>query len=267
MRKVRRYDISVVVYRDYADCLSDTVIIATISSSSTELVTVFPFAEHQTLRIPQSISDPFVLPLSNDQGNEVLVKDSKDLPYKRKVMSDLHMVPIACQPLSNAHTSMSFHGLSDSGIRFYQLFVMYKDLSVHEMLYALVRTGQNGQRTIRLFSAAEGEDETMRRSKRAPFVVPDGILLAEQESSSSDSGSGDATTTSQRGSLSAVVLEDPWTLNLEWLAKEIDASETAGTVPPESIGDYMQKAVNDLAYRDSGIHTLSVSVIPCLQYY
>ena len=243
-------------HRDYANTLSDTVTIATISSSSTELVTVFTFAESQTMRIPQSISDPFILPLSNGQETNLLLRDSKDLPCKRQVMSNLYMVPIVCEPTFNADTSIGSHGLTDSGIRFYQLFVMYKDMSVHEMLYALVKTGHSIQGTIRLSNAVEDEVEAMRKSIPGSFIVPDSFISAEQESTSSEAVSEDRITTSQRGSSSAAISEDPWTLNLEWLAREIDTGEDADTVPPASTEDYMQEVVNDLVNRDSGIHTL-----------
>ena len=243
-------------YRDHTDSVTDRGTIATISSSSTELVTVFIFAESQNLRVPQSISDPFILPLDNGQENGCLFMDSLGLICKRHVISAIYMASIACEPSFNAETSADVYGLTESGVQFYQLFVMYKDLSFHGMLYALVESGQSLKGTIRLSNAAEGEVESMRKSIRNGFFVSDSSVSADEESTLSDTVSGDELTTSRRGSSSAVVPEDPWTLNLEWLAKEIDDGEAADTVLAASAEDYMQEMVNDLVYRDSGIHIL-----------
>jgi len=193
-----------------------------VYSRSTELATVFTFAVSSPLRLPQSVSDPFILPLSNVQKEAASGVNEPQIQTQGRIPSTLCMWPLKNPYSSTAGSDELGEDFSQSALPFYQLFVLYKDLGVSERLYILVGDGQNlqgkhlAQRTR--FNTANNLRSTVRNS----FIVPDGFISDVEETDSQNEGSEyEPVRTSGRKRPSAAP-RDSSLLDLKWLATTIE---------------------------------------------
>ena len=113
----------------------------------------------------------------------------------------------------------SIYGLGktyvDNDVEFYQLSLLTKDFTLLECLYAEVPTGFNAEvRPPKVVSRLEIAKTPAKVV--SDFIVPNGYVDREYEDSPHNRTAEEESDSESRTSL-AVLYEDPFTINFEWL--------------------------------------------------
>ncbi|MCJ1243508.1 hypothetical protein MMC30_000705 [Trapelia coarctata] len=220
------------------------VIIVVLYSRSSDLATVFTFALTSPMQLPQSISDPFVLPLSNMQREEASGATEPQIAAHGRIPSTLCMRPLTDPYPPRAGSEEPGEVLVPSAMPCYQFFVLYKDLGVSEQLDLLAGDGQNaqGEHLARMiqFNPAKISKPPVRKS----FIVPDAFISDVEggESENGDSSNEQARNTRRRKSSAAP--REPWMFDLRWLATAIEDGRSTAA-PRASSAELFVKIIAD----------------------
>lgn len=239
--------------------LTRLVIMVVLYSRTSELTTVFTFGLTPSLQLPQSISDPFILPLSNMQREEASGANEPQITSQKRILSTLCLRLLTDSYLSRARSEEPLDESFPSGMPLYQLFILYKDLGVSERLYVYLGDGENPlgrylAQKIQLSSA-----ETLKVTGRKSFVVPDAFMSDAEGSDSRNEVSNDEVVRNTRRRKSSTASKDAWVLDLKWLATAIEESRSTGNTRNSSAELFVKVIYNAMAALDDqtpGVHVL-----------
>lgn len=207
-----------------AKLILSQALIVLLYSLSSELTTVYNL-EHSTTSAANAISasDPYILNFFNEEHLNVGTGVGKARPKSRISNMVLRAVPYdkSTQPTPSGSDQVYI----ENNICFYQLNILFKDLSLSESLYVDIKTSFDSiihppeRRTNRevIKTPAKIADE---------FVVSDGVAyrdFGDPEKSIGQPGIHQRSELSQQDpSLETEGLdEDPWTISFEWLEKDV----------------------------------------------
>ena len=184
-------------------------------SRLTKLITGFIFST-STTQLPQSISDPFLVPVNNGKlglGSSSI--DPEDHNYDQSTSTLILMTVDRVYP-----TEVSLPGPGCSINRssaFYQVFTLCNDLSVNESLYGdLLAREAAPQGTLTAVSHVPP-------SKSSTRVADDSFIVADRVQSESDEYFRYSYLPSnkfrEQKHQTYGQEEDPWTIDMEWLSR------------------------------------------------
>ncbi|MCJ1475344.1 hypothetical protein MMC13_004006 [Lambiella insularis] len=235
-------------------CAREGEIMVVLHSSRSELVPTFCFSMIRSLQLPQSVSDPFVTSIGRDGPNN-------PIPIARaKTVATMHVAPVKYAILDDAKHFEPGSILMDNGIYFYKIFVLYKDLSVKERLYAFTNHGQELKEydLPQIIPLVSGKASAPRDEES--FVIQDSIPIGLP-------GSGLATLVAKStDALSTLTprVHDRWTSNFEWLAldaeKMLAKQDTSAVGFLEAVKDVLKYLTGDSTNRIWSLNELVVKV-------
>lgn len=219
-------------------------VLVVVYSRSTELATVFAFALLSPLQLPQSISDPFILRLSNMQREEVSGVIEPQIQTQGRSPATLCMCPLKNPQSSTTGSDELGEDFPQFALPFYQLFVLYKDLGVSERLYILVEDGQNLQGNYLAQRTRFNTANNLRSIVRDSFIVP-GVFISdvEETDSQNEDREYEAVHTSG-GTRSSAGPRDSSVLDLKWLATMIEDGRST-TIRRASSAKVFAKVINN----------------------
>jgi hypothetical protein len=191
-------------------------------SRLTSLSTIFTFGMLQSpLNIPLSISDPYLLPLVNREYDSNLHSHQRSSAETTSVSSlELRVTKYEVQKGFNPSGLGALY--RERGVRFYQLSIFYTDLSLQQCVY--VGQAATDPSHVQLPTAQNREDilKTPMLISEGGFVVPNRVSAEEWIDPNLEP---EAVTQLQKksGRDKSDLDEDPWTLNFEWLEREIQS--------------------------------------------
>ncbi|MCJ1435456.1 hypothetical protein MMC27_004829 [Xylographa pallens] len=231
-----------------------------LQSSQTELVTVFRFAMMRSIQLPQSISDPFVVPIQHCQIDAITVQDASDasrLNIPKKCLASMLICSVPYTMLESAEPS--YHGsvLMDAGVRFLQTFILYSDFSISERLYATVEHGQELEGEFVPQRRLQHRVKTSSWTMDTNFIVEDGFAIDYDYTGSEPVFPG-------RGRLalsysSSIECRQSRTVDFAWLAREIENGNRTVSDQNVSAEDFvgcLQSSMNSLVKETSRIRSL-----------
>lgn len=215
-----------------------------LHSSHSELVTVFDFSMIRSLQLPQSLSDPFVMYLSNAEGR---VEPKEPIP--RNVVKTFATLSMALVVYTVFDTVESFEPgsvLMDDGIAFYKLFVLYNDLSIEERLYVMTTEGHNLKKQDLPRIIPPGRHKATTPLSGKSFVVEDRFEVGMKGSGSALILSKSFATTAQSASI--WTRHDRWTLNFEWLASAAEDMDLVLSRQDSNVEDFVGSLQHSLKH-------------------
>ncbi|MCJ1379015.1 hypothetical protein MMC17_002114 [Xylographa soralifera] len=231
-----------------------------LQSSQTELVTVFKFAMLRSIQLPQSISDPFIVPMKNSQKDVIAVKDASNPSVPKVLKRGLATMLICSVPytvLESAEPSDHGSVLMDAGVRFLQIFILYSDFSISERLYATAEQGQELMGKLLPQRSLQHRAKTATWTMDANFIVEDGFVIEYEEADVDFGFPGRVRSTLPYNS--SYKCKNPRTVDFTWLAREIENSNPAisnQNVSAEDFVDGLQSSINNLVMGNSMIRSL-----------
>ncbi|MCJ1399029.1 hypothetical protein MMC11_002231 [Xylographa trunciseda] len=231
-----------------------------LQSSQTDLVTVFEFAMVRSIQLPQSISDPYVVPIENGRTDSSAVTDASDasLPQVRKKgLASLLICSVPYTVLETVESSNQGSILMDAGVRFCKMFMLYSDLSVSERLYTIVEQGQELKGEFLPLRSLQHHAKTSAWTMDSNFTVGDvfpidyertGLekILPGQDRSVFSHG-----TSNQRKNI--------WTVDFEWLAKNIGngiPTKSEQNVSAKAFVGCLQRSIDHLVMENTRIQSI-----------
>ena len=183
------------------------------------LVTVFAFQYAMSLS-KQALSalDPYPLELSTEEKSVLRSdRDAHDLHTDTRISA----VVLKAVPHDNPDEYMPSgqgQSLVTERVNYYQLSILTHDLTLSERLYAEVDEESS-------FSIDPPDTRTRREFSKTPAKVLDDFIVPEYQSSEESLESPSAQHDLEHGKArSTKPDEDPWTIPLGWLEKEVHAS-------------------------------------------
>ena len=248
----------IVYYRDHAYCQAVSEI--TLYSSLSDLVTVFEFSMLLSIQFPQSISDPYVVPIGCTKIDSVAFRSASDGSQPKIDKRKLSMLLIHSAPytvLETAEPSEKGSVLMDSGVCFRQIFVLYDDLSISETLYAVIEQGQELKGPFLPQRSLQDRTKTSTWMTEGGFIVENNLAIdSEQNSVPFVLSRRDRSTSSLSSSNQNPVLR---TVDFEWLADKIGNDNPHGKAQIVSAEDFvgrLHSSLNCLILKKPGIQSL-----------
>ncbi|MCJ1390445.1 hypothetical protein MMC18_003304 [Xylographa bjoerkii] len=231
-----------------------------LQSPQTDLVTVFEFEMVRSIQLPQSISDPFVVPIEDSQIDDITINDASDtsLPKIRKrTLATLFMRSVPYTVLETAEPSDQGSALMDAGVRFLKMFKLYSDLSVSERLYAAIENGQELEGDSLPYKSLQHRAKTSTWTMDSNFVVEDGFIIDHEQT-----GVISVVQARGRSALSSNPsnqTKHPWIVGFEWLARGIENDNPTNGEQRVSAAEFvgcLQSSLNSLVVNKPGIQSL-----------
>ena len=204
-------------------------------SRLTSICIVYSFkVSDSPLNLPQSVSDPFLLPLLHQNDNKKITL-SRQSPNLGNVVSCLSLQRVGYDVL-NASNSTGIGALyRERGVKFYQLYTLYGDLSLSQCLYVEQTPGDQMQvQTPKITKDTDILKRTVKKSELS-FIAPNRSIVHNAVHLDGDldleervDGNKDRT--------SEFPDEDPWTLNFRWLDREIQRSLSVSSPNSYAVG-------------------------------
>ncbi|KAK3170886.1 hypothetical protein OEA41_002970 [Lepraria neglecta] len=189
------------------------------------LVTVFAFQDAMSLS-KQALSalDPYSLELSTEEKSVLRSdRDAHDLHTDTRI-SDVVLKAVPNDNPDEYMPSCQGQSLVTERVNYYQLSILTHDLALSEGLYAEVDEDSR-------FSIDPPDTRTRREFSKTPvkvlddFIVPDVFDDHDYQSSEERLESPSAQHDLEHGKARSIKPdEDPWTISLGWLEKEVHAS-------------------------------------------
>lgn len=192
-------------------------------SRLTSLSTIFTFGMLQSpLTIPLSLSDPYLLPLVNRGYDSILHSHQRSSAETTSVSSlELRVIKYEVQKGSTPSGLGALY--RERAVRFYQLSIFYSDLSLQQCVYVGHTTTDPSH--FQLLTAQNREDilKTPMLISEAGFVVPNRVSAEEWIDPNSVESEAVTQLRKEGGRYKPHLDKDPWTLNFEWLEREIQS--------------------------------------------
>ena len=208
-------------------------------SRLTALSTVFSFqVSIAPPGLPLSVSDPILLPLSRESQDEYIPIRSLSSSTKEPSVTTLELNVVKYDTLDDSSPAGLWNQYRESGVRFYQLSILYNDLSLRECLYASQLTSDFTQLQLPTTRNLAETRKTPTKVIEHGFIVPNLLSSNDYE----DSVLPPVSQEHKKGKTTAQILhsvEDPWTLNFEWLERkicELSPGSSAAQVPKPKPG-------------------------------
>lgn len=203
------------------DADSEVVTMVILYSRLTALSTVFSFQMSiAPPGIPLSVSDPIYLPLRHEGQDRYNPISSGCVSTKKPSVTTLELNIVKYHALDESVLGGLGYQYREGGVKFYQLTILYNDLSLHQCLYASQLTSDVTQLQLPRIRKLADTHKIPKMVKERGFIVPDRpslegyqdhiLPLVSQEHRKTNAGA--ETLRSD---------EDPWTLNFGWLEREI----------------------------------------------
>lgn len=176
------------------------------------LISVYTFKISESpLGLPLSASDPFVLPLSHVIQDSPHLNRSNHTISRGRFLSTLEFTKVK-------YAAVAESKLGEFG--FFQLSVLYNDMSLSECLYFGQTTGNSSYMPIPEIQNYPAHRKAPTRSLGKGFIVPNEIAFdsLNEPNTNGLSSQHDKNATRGRGSRSK---EDPRTLNFEIIERKI----------------------------------------------
>ena len=217
------------------------------------------------LKLPLSNSDPYVLSLSNSVDRSNRLNTASHL-IQRKPISTLVLRNLDYNVRSGSVPSGPGHQYLKDNIRFYQLLILYNDLSVEQSLYALTPASRNTpihSPNFKIQAEPRGPMKVIKES----FIVPNRV--SDRTRMETRSELDDVRNMEHMTEESTSDAEDPWTVNFQWLERHmqnfaVSSLVVGNTTSPvvTSFGDVLKLIRSALAVEpissESGIRLLYV---------
>lgn len=190
-------------------------------SRLTALSTVFSFQiSTAPPGLPLSGSDPILLPLSREGQDKYIPISSGCNSTKEPAITTVELNIVKFDTLDDSMPPGLGNQYREGGVRFYQLTLLYSDLSLHECLYASQLTSDFTQLRLPSTRGLEKTRRTPTQVIEHGFIVPNRLSYEDYENLTFPPVSQQH----KIGKTTAETLpydEDPWTLNFEWLERKI----------------------------------------------
>lgn len=212
-------------------------------SRLTGLVTIFTFEESRSTGRAASISDPFLLPLADDENPSYDLGGNHNSSHRNPHISAMVLKPLEYKSQFDSSPTERGKLYVEKGIKFYQLNILYNDLALMERLYAGKAAGINIQ------VQAPDTRTLVQVSKSSArviddFIVPNVLAIEELQ----DQLKLEGQYLRRGGSMdSSKATEDPLTINFEWLR---DAIEDSPSESHRSGGQRTRAAVTVDEYKE-----------------
>ena len=184
--------------------------------------------------MPLSVSDPYQLPLG--LAIEPSSQSGKDGDHTQSKLRVLALILSGLKYDVSPRFQSSGPGKKylDEDIKFYQLSILYNDLSVRESIYAQASGSE-------LYNVSAPTVKSFVRSVKArpkyvndDFVVPDGFMVDDLQ----DTGFRHRSTQhSRRRTKATEGQSDPWTLDFSWLQRSLQKVRTPTVASRSKLGD------------------------------
>jgi hypothetical protein len=208
----------------------DAATLAVLYSRLTSLSTIFTFRMSQhPLGTPLSISDPYLLPLT-DSGSKSESNDPQQLSEESPSLRSLELRCVKYQSRRRSNPSGPGALYREKSVRFYYLSTIYSDLSLRQCLYV----GQEATDPTDVQLPAVQNRESILKTpmfiSKDGFVVPNRVSAKDWEDPNLNFGPRGG---SERrdGRYKSTTDEDPFTLNFEWLEREVQSLSGPSSKP------------------------------------
>lgn len=236
-------------------------------SRLTSLSTVFSFQiSIAPPGLPLSVSDPFLLPMIHEGQDKYIPIRSGHSSTKGPSVTTLELNLVKYDILDDSGPAGLVNQYRESGVRFYQLTILYNDQSLRECLYASQLTSDSTQLQLPRTQKLAETFKTPKKVIEHGFILPNGLSLEDYEDLILPSLSPEHKT---RKTTAETLQsdEDPWTLNFEWLERKISdlspwssASQVSKYKPGIPLDDCLElirsSIVEKVTDSTSGIETL-----------
>ena len=240
--------------------LTITVLEVMLKSSQTELVTIFKFAMVRSIQLPQSISDPFVVPIQHGQIDAIAVMDASDDSLPKMSKGILITMLICSAPYTVLESAEPYNRgsvLIDAGVLFLKTFILYSDFSISERLYAIVEQGQELKGAFLPHRNLQHHAKSSAWTMDTNFIVEDGFAI-DYEQTVAESVSPGLGRSAVSYDLSNQ-RKHPRTVDFAWLATEIETGNRTIVDQNISAEDFitcLQNSINSLVVENSRIRSL-----------
>ena len=207
--------------RCMVDADFEIVTLVILYSRLTALNTVFSFQiSISPPGIPLSVSDPILLQLGHEGQDTYNPISSGCISTKEPSVTTLELNLVKYDALDESILGGLGYQYREGGVKFYQLTVLYNDLSLRECLYASQLTSDLTQLQLPRTRKLAETRKTPKKVKDRGFIVPNRPSLeGYQDFILPPVSPEDRKTKAAAETLRSD--EDPWTLNFEWLEREI----------------------------------------------
>lgn len=238
-------------------------------SRLTALSTVFSFQiSIAPPGLPLSVSDPFLLPLIHKGQDRYIPTRSGHNSTEEPSVTTLELNLVKYDILDDSGPAGLVNQYRESGVRFYQLTILYNDQSLRECLYASQLTSDSTQLQLPRTRKLAETLKTPKKLIEHGFILPDRLSLEDYEDLILPPMSREHKT---RKTIAETLHsdEDPWTLNFEWLERKISdlsplssasqVSKYKSGIPLDDCLELIRSSiVEKVTDRTSGIQTLYV---------
>ena len=232
-------------------------------SRLTSLCTVFTFQTSTSPPgLPLSISDPFILPLSHELSAASTLIQSSHISAQMPSILNLQLKVVEYDIQDGSMTPGLGNQYNEGGVKFYQLLTLLNDLSLHECLYVGQPIGDSTQIQPPEVQKRRKFHDSPARVREDDFIVPNRVSLQSLEGSSLQPTRPNWNEDKSQNKLASK--EDPWTLDFEWLEREIGEhsprfSRNQGAIGApldECLHSIRSAIINKLSYGPPGIESL-----------
>lgn len=237
-------------------------------SSLTSFSTIYTFGFSQSLAgFPQSLSDPYILPLDSKTSHSLPSEGKNEASDKSNSISSLDLQLIHYKSRAGQTESGLGSFYHTNGAKFFQLIIFYNDMSLYRCLYV----GQP------LKNIMQVEPPRVQHRAKTPKsfagVIEDDFIVSDRYSTEDLKCLSPVSLSPAAADVEAVEIEhlspdeDPWTLNFEWLDKQLrgfspKSSEfgSGHTVTFEQCLDMIQSAMLEkVAVGNPGVESMYVN--------
>ncbi len=200
----------------------DTATLVVLYSRLTSLSTIFTFSMSQNpLGTPLSISDPYLLPLA-DSASKSESNDPQQLSEESPSLSSLELRCVEYQSPRRSNPSGLGALYREKSIRFYHLSAIYSDLSLRQCLYVGQKATDPTDVQLPAVQNRESIFKTPMFISKDGFIVPNRVSAKDWEDPNIESGPRGGLER-KVGRYKSTTGEDPFTLNFEWLEREVQS--------------------------------------------
>ena len=212
---------------DSATSEPDTTTTLILYSRMTGLPTVYNFKTSSLPKgLPESPSDPYILGLDSTIGKPDDLA-STGHPAQPKSIFSLVLSRVEYNVHSGSVPSGPGKDYMESGVRFYQLNILFNDLSLEQSLYASSLDGRSSSVQFPV-SKISMKPRSVTKVIEEGSIVPDGVLDTGTVESQIDLRFLRSKEPIVKEEI-AVDRGDPWTVNLEWLDRHIQSAAPSFT--------------------------------------
>ena len=207
------------------------VILAALYSRLDKLCTVFNVKKDDSACIPISVSDPYQLPLIFMHESPSELDKDGDNTQSRLHVSALTLRALKYATSSNSQPSGPGKVYLDENVGFYQLSILYNDLSVRDSIYFRAPSRELLQVSAPMVKTVPKALRVGPKYVDDDFVVPDGLVSDDVQDKNIRQRFTWRSRSFRRPAKATEGQSDPWTLDFSWLQKsfQIDGTPAASS--------------------------------------